>query len=88
MKADNDNGQRLLSKQEAAAYCGVSLSTFHGWVKAGHMPAPLFGSKRWDKKAIDARLDKASGLEQGISASELAQDTPFQRRLRERARSA
>ena len=67
MKPDNDNTPRLLSRQEAAAYCGVSVSTFHGWVKAGHMPAPLFGSKRWDRKAIDLVLDKASGLEQGVT---------------------
>ena len=62
-----NNTPRLLSRQEAAAYCGVSLSTFHGWVKAGNLPAPLFGSKRWDKKAIDAALDRASGLEQGVA---------------------
>lgn len=71
MKADNDN-QRLLSRQEAAAYCGCSTATFSGWVAAGHMPKPLFGSKRWDKKAIDDALDKASGLANDNVAGESA----------------
>ncbi|WP_183831674.1 helix-turn-helix domain-containing protein [Aquamicrobium lusatiense] len=74
----SDN-QRLLSRQEAAAYCGVSVSTFSGWVAAGHIPRPLFGSRRWDKKAIDDCLDKASGLSRPISTQE---EDPFERWLR------
>ncbi|MEQ9247356.1 MAG: hypothetical protein RLO21_15335 [Nitratireductor sp.] len=74
-----NNTPRLLSRQEAAAYCGVSLSTFHGWVKAGNLPAPLFGSKKWDKKAIDAALDRASGLERSVTETE----TPYQKWKRE-----
>lgn len=83
MTPDNDNA-RLLSRQVAAAYCGCSPSTFSAWVACGHMPAPLFGSKRWDRKAIDLALDKASGLDQGSDATE----TPYQKWKRESARSA
>lgn len=82
MKPANDNA-RLMSRQDAAAYCGVSVSTFAGWVKSGYMPAPLFGSKRWDRCAIDATLDKASGLDNGAS-----KETPLEKWKRERARSA
>ncbi|WP_163269675.1 helix-turn-helix transcriptional regulator [Chelativorans alearense] len=77
----NDNNQpRLLSRQAAAAYLGVSVSTFHGWVKCGRMPAPVFGSKRWDREAIDAALDRESGI-----ASSVKPETEYQRRKRERA---
>ena len=88
----NDN-VRLLSRQDAAAYCGVSPSTFAGWVRSGHMPAPVFG-KRWDKRAIDATLDKASGLaaSTGLAAAAglaaATTETEYQKRKRERARSA
>lgn len=78
MTPANDN-QRLLSRQEAAAYCGVSVATFSGWVTAGHMPKPLFGSRRWDRRAIDARIDEASGLSLPIGASD---EDPIERWLR------
>lgn len=73
MKAANDNA-RLLTRSEAAAYCGSSLSTFSAWVAAGHMPKPLFGSRKWDKNAIDAALDKASGLVRDRVAKPEAED--------------
>ena len=58
-----DDGPRLLSRHEAAAYCGCSPSTFSRWVTEGYLPRPLFGSKRWDKRAIDAAIDRASGID-------------------------
>lgn len=78
MTPANDN-QRLLSRQEASAYCGVSVATFSGWVSAGHMPKPLFGSRRWDRKAIDARLDEASGLALPVSSKD---EDPVERWMR------
>jgi predicted DNA-binding transcriptional regulator AlpA len=53
---------RLLNKKEAAAYCGVSVGTFSKWVKAEIMPTAVSITRRWDRKAIDAALDKMSGL--------------------------
>ncbi|WP_205826859.1 helix-turn-helix transcriptional regulator [Mesorhizobium zhangyense] len=53
---------RLMKRPEAAAYLGVSVATFSGWVAAGHLPKPVFGSMRWDRCAIDATLDKLAGL--------------------------
>lgn len=53
---------RLLSGADAAAYCGVTPVTFSKWVAAGTVPKPLAGTRRWDRKAIDLALDKASGM--------------------------
>lgn len=53
---------RLLSRQQAAAYCCLSPSTFSNWVRLGKLPPPLPGTARWDLKAIDAALDALSGL--------------------------
>jgi hypothetical protein len=54
---------RGLSRDNAAAYCGCdSLSAFDDWVRRGIVPGPIVGTKRWDRRAIDAALDKRSGL--------------------------
>jgi hypothetical protein len=54
---------RGLAKVDAAAYCGCeSLSAFDDWVRRGIVPGPIPGTHRWDRKAIDAALDRASGL--------------------------
>ncbi len=54
---------RLLTREQAAAYCGLSTRGFTEWVRAGKMPGPILGTTRWDRRAMDAVLDKASGLE-------------------------
>lgn len=53
---------RLMSGSDAAAYCGVTLNTWSKWVAAGTMPPPVAGTRRWDRKAIDLMLDKASNI--------------------------
>lgn len=53
---------RLLTRKEAASYCGIGVSTFDKWVAAGRVPAALKGTRRWDRRALDAALDVASGL--------------------------
>jgi predicted DNA-binding transcriptional regulator AlpA len=55
-------GQRLVSRDQAASYCGLSVSTFSNWVKIGRLPSALSGTSRWDLKAIDLALDSLSGL--------------------------
>ena len=52
---------RCLSRAAAAHYCGVSKSGFDEWVRRGIVPGP--GTQRWDRKAIDLALDRASGIE-------------------------
>lgn len=52
---------RLFSGKAAAAYCSVTPETFSKWVAAGTLPKAVIG-RRWDRKAIDLALDKASGI--------------------------
>lgn len=54
---------RLMTGKEAATLCRVTPTTFSKWVATGIMPKPLPGTRRWDRKAIDLALDKASGIE-------------------------
>lgn len=54
---------RLLSRDEAAAYARLSPAGFDAWVRAGRLPGPIPGTKRYDLKAIDAALDRLSGLQ-------------------------
>ncbi|TFV69425.1 hypothetical protein E4K64_33375 [Bradyrhizobium frederickii] len=61
---------RLISGSEAAAYCGVTVATWAKWVAAGIVPPPLPGTRRWDRKAIDLALDKASGIKAPSSSSD------------------
>ena len=54
---------RGLSKERAAEYAGCnSLSAFNDWVRRGILPKPIPGTHKWDRKAIDAALDRHSGL--------------------------
>ena len=63
---------RGMSREEAAAYCGCeSMAAFSDWVRRGVVPGPLPGTRRWDRKAIDAALDRASGLESKFQQSPL-----------------
>jgi predicted DNA-binding transcriptional regulator AlpA len=56
--------RRLVSRDEAASYCGLSPSSFSNWVSLGRLPRPLEGTARWDLKAIDRAIDSLSGFEQ------------------------
>lgn len=63
MRAANDNGPRLIGRKEAAGYLGIGESTFSLWVATHKMPPPIAGTRKWDKHAIDAKLDAISGLD-------------------------
>jgi len=54
--------RRGLTRDDAAEYLGLTTEGFSEWVRRGIVPGPIPGTHRWDKKAIDAALDKASGL--------------------------
>lgn len=56
------DGPRLLSRPQAAAYCGISPTCFSMWVASHKMPQAIPGTRKWDKRAIDAKLDEISGL--------------------------
>jgi predicted DNA-binding transcriptional regulator AlpA len=64
---------RLYSRTQAATYCGLSKQAFSAWVKTGRLPPPLIGTARWDRKAIDAALDRLSGTNANVEPSPLDQ---------------
>lgn len=53
---------RLVTEKEAAEAVGLDLATFRAWVAAGKLPKPIPDCGRYDLKAIDAALDRVSGL--------------------------
>ncbi len=59
---------RLLSRQQAAAYCGISMETFDDYRRRGIVPDPVDGTARWDRKLIDQWLDIASGITSDTAA--------------------
>jgi hypothetical protein len=60
----NDNREpRLVSKAQAANYCGVTAPTFAKWVFAGILPSSISVTGKYDMRALDAALDKLSGIE-------------------------
>lgn len=61
---------RCLTLQQAADYCALTPGGFAAWQKQGLVPGPIPGTKRWDRKALDAALDKASGLGEARARSE------------------
>lgn len=74
---------RLLTREQAAAYCGYSRSGFSRLVANGALPGPIPGLARWDKKAIDAKLDRISGLnapanDEPLTWSKWKQENPEQ----------
>jgi predicted DNA-binding transcriptional regulator AlpA len=79
MSPANDNSPRLIGRREAAEYLGIAESTFSVWVATLKMPQPIAGTRRWDKKAIDARLDELSSL----SAND--NEDPYEKWMRENA---
>lgn len=84
MKPANDNGPRLLSRAEAAEYCGFKPSAFSAHVLAGRLPPAIPGLRKWDRAAIDAHLDKLSGLANDNDAT--ADEDPWADWKRENAR--
>lgn len=74
----NDSSPRLIGRKEAAAYLGIAASTFSMWVATHKMPPTVPGTRKWDKKAIDAKLDEISGLIAG------EEEDPYLKWMREK----
>jgi hypothetical protein len=64
---------RLLTREQAAAYCGVGVTTFTAWVRRGIVPGPVSGTHRWDRKAIDGTLDALSCIDDEFEPNALDQ---------------
>jgi predicted DNA-binding transcriptional regulator AlpA len=62
---------RGLSREQAAAYVGLSVSTFNKLVAAGVLPQALaFGRRRvWDRRTLDKALDGMSGIDPAALAA-------------------
>jgi excisionase family DNA binding protein len=75
--------RRGLRRDEVADYLGITPTSVDDWVRKKRIPGPIPGTHRWDLKAIDAALDKASGL-----VTESSGLTPLQRWRLERADAA
>ena len=62
LKIDTILHPRLVTRQQAAKYCSLSVQGFSEWVRCGRLPSAIPGTTRWDLKAIDQALDAASGI--------------------------
>ena len=56
---------RVLNREQAAGYVGLSVSAFMAGVKINMWPAPIHLSQHrigWDRKVLDIYIDRLSGL--------------------------
>ncbi len=53
---------RMLTKEQVAEYCNISIPHVNNWINAGLLPKPMKKTRLWDRKAVDDALDKNSGL--------------------------
>jgi len=60
---------RVLSRAQAAAYCGVAPATFDKSVREGILPKPIPDTRRWDRVKLDLALDRRSGIASPSTAS-------------------
>lgn len=53
---------RLLSRDAAAAYCGITAETFEQHIRPHVAPIEIGARRLWDVRALDRWLDVRSGL--------------------------
>ena len=63
---------RCLTRKQAAERLGLTPSGFSDWVRRGILPGPIPDTHRWDAKAIEVALDKASRI-----TPPAGEDSPF-----------
>lgn len=69
--------RRMLTREEAAAYCGLGPTQFDQQVRP-HIPAATWGAAvRFDIRALDLYLDRLSGLDSAIAQSQGELDHAF-----------
>lgn len=59
---------RLASEKQAADALGLDLATFRAWVASGRLPKAIPDCNKYDLRAIDAALDRISGLGNPMNA--------------------
>ena len=67
-----------MTKAELAAYVGICEASVDQWRAMGHLPDPLPGTRRYLRRAVDAALDKAAGIDSDTTPPDA--DTPYARR--------
>lgn len=77
---------RFLTRDQAAAYLGVSARTFDAEVGAGMWPAAFRrGGKStaltWDRHLLDRAADRLSGLAESVAVTDAALDAAEARAL-------
>lgn len=65
---------RLLSRERAAAYCGISPSLFDEYLAVTIPPVGIGRRKLWDVKALDRWLDAQSGPAQRTRSTEIGRN--------------
>ncbi|WP_137392262.1 hypothetical protein [Rhodoligotrophos defluvii] len=63
--------RRGLTREEAAAYVGLSPQGFDKARNQGLYPEPTLAGRRWDRRLLDRALDRLSGL------SAITSDDPY-----------
>jgi hypothetical protein len=61
------NITRGLTRQEAAAYVGLSTSGYRKKRSEGKYPGPTLPGNRYDKNLLDAAMDRLSGISESLS---------------------
>jgi predicted DNA-binding transcriptional regulator AlpA len=61
-----ESENRLMRRTDVMAYCRITNSTFYRWREQGIIPDPIPGTKRWDRQQVEAALDRASGINNGV----------------------
>lgn len=69
---------RCLNKAAAAEYCGCTPEAFEKRIQRGLLPRAMPGTRSWDTKALDAALDKLSGIAPSIAVDGDDADTALQ----------
>jgi hypothetical protein len=94
VKRDGAIPSRGLATEEAARYVGChTVEQFEREVRAGIWPLPFqphSRPKRWDRAALDRKLDQMSGISsnyRGQSANSIDHDSLASNAFEERARS-
>jgi len=57
---------RLLSREAAAAYCGVTPETFEVHIRPHVRPIEIGARRLWDIRALNRWLDERSGLVEAL----------------------
>lgn len=52
----NDNWPLVVTRQQAADMCRISVTTFDSWVRKNIVAGPIPGTRRWSRIALERSL--------------------------------